>query len=427
MTREPTDPSMRTAEASAERMDQPAGLMARLETPAPGAPEPTRRYATLTFMRGSIASLGITLVAGLLGILYYVPGVATVMQGIDLRFETLRPLHTTFAAAFIFLGGVAVVHRYLEDVAGPVSRGERLRLKIQVILWAVAGAGILVSLAARVFTGREYMGFHPVLSIPILLGWLLFAWNFLRVVRFRGFLKQPVYITMWTVGVLFFVYTFIEQHAWQIDGVFADPLVDMRIQWKATGTLVGSFNLFVYGAVIYIGERISRDPSYGHSRLAYALFGVGLGLVASQLANVTQSAVGEEDRSEVGGLQYAAQNLGVALGTALVGTVLLGGLLSGVESRVYENEAISPELEAGAGVALESGLPFVAADVVEQAALDAGFEADEVEALVSDYEDAQVQALRLALGVLALAAIIGVWFTRNLPGRGPVGAAKVTA
>ena len=58
--------------------------------------------------------------------------------------------------------------------------------------------------------------------------------------------------------------------------VFADPLTDLRIQWKACGTLVGSFNLFVYGALYYVGERLSGDERAARSRLSYALFGVGL-------------------------------------------------------------------------------------------------------------------------------------------------------
>ncbi len=52
--------------------------------------------------------------------------------------------------------------------------------------------------------------------------------------------------------------------------------MDLRLQWKATGTLIGSFNLFVYGTLYYIGEKLSGDERYAHSRLAYALFGVGL-------------------------------------------------------------------------------------------------------------------------------------------------------
>ena len=77
-------------------------------------------------------------------------------------------------------------------------------------------------------------------------------------------------------GRCFFVYTFLEQHAYLLPGIWSDPVHDLRVQWKATGTLVGAFNLFVYGSVIYIGERISGDAEYGHSRTAYALFAVGL-------------------------------------------------------------------------------------------------------------------------------------------------------
>jgi hypothetical protein len=81
---------------------------------------------------------------------------------------------------------------------------------------------------------------------------------------------------MWGVGVLFFLYTFLEQHVWLFKGVFTSPIVDLRIQWKATGTLVGSFNLFVYGTLYYVGEKLSGDEDYAYSKMAYALFGVGL-------------------------------------------------------------------------------------------------------------------------------------------------------
>ncbi len=237
--------------------------------------DPSRRYATLTFMRGSIVSLAIALGAGVLGVLYYIPAIASVMQRLGIQFASLRPIHTTFAAAFIFLGGIAVVHRYFEDVAGAMGQAERWRLRIQVILWAIAGGGILGSLLFGVFSGREYLGFHPIFSIPVLLGWLLFTWNFFAILG-KGLLHRPVHVSMWAVGVLFFVYTFIEQHAWLLSRVFADPLTDIRLQWKATGTLVGSFNLLVYGSLVYIGVKITKCESYAHSRLAYALFGVGL-------------------------------------------------------------------------------------------------------------------------------------------------------
>ena len=237
--------------------------------------DPNRRYATLTFMRGAVVAICIAVLAGLLGAFYYIPQLAPVLQGLGIQFAALRPLHTTFAVVFILLGGMAVVHRYFEDVAGPMTAGEKLRLRIQVISWAVAGVGVFCTMLVGVGSGREYMGFHPIFSIPIVLGWLMFTWNYFSHLG-RGFMSRPIHATMWGIGCLFFLYTFTEQHAWLLPDIFSEPITDMRLQWKATGTLVGSFNLFVYGTLYYVGCKLSNCERYAHSRLAYALFAVGL-------------------------------------------------------------------------------------------------------------------------------------------------------
>ena len=235
---------------------------------------PARRFATLTLVRGALIAIAITLAGGFLAVLYSVPWLAPAFQSVGLDLRQLRPIHTTFAAAWIFMGGVAVVYRFLQE-AGPATEGDRWRLRIQVLAWAAAGLGILVTLLVGVGSGREYVGFHPIFSALILIGWICYGWNFFRVVG-GDFWSRPVHVTMWGVGVLFFGYTFIEQHAYLLSGVFADPVHDLRVQWKATGALVGSFNLLCYGTVVYVGARMSTDGSYGRSRIAYALLGVGL-------------------------------------------------------------------------------------------------------------------------------------------------------
>ncbi len=239
------------------------------------AGDPVRQFATIMFIRGGLIAIAVTLVAGMLGALYSIPTLAPSFQALGIDLRQLRPVHTTFASAWIFLGGVAVVHRWLQDYGGIATRGDRIRLRVQVVSWSIAGAGILVTLALGIGSGREYVGFHPVFSALILIGWLCYAWNFFRVAG-PNFFQRPLYMTMWGVGMLFFIVTFVEQHLYLVPGIFSNPLQDLQVQWKATGTLVGAFNLFVYGSVIYIGERISEDPKYGHSRVAYALFSVGL-------------------------------------------------------------------------------------------------------------------------------------------------------
>ena len=237
--------------------------------------DPVRQFATVMFIRGGLIAMGVTLVGGILGALYSVPALAPSFQSIGLDLRQLRPIHTAFASAWIFLGGVVVVHRWLQDHGGVATVGDRWRLRVQVASWAIAGTGILLTLAMGIGSGREYVGFHPVFSVFILIGWICYAWNFFRVAG-PDFFSRPLYLTMWGVGMLLFVVTFVEQHLYLLPSFLGNPAQDLQVQWKATGTLVGSFNLFVYGAVIYISERIGRDPRYGHSKLAYALFAIGL-------------------------------------------------------------------------------------------------------------------------------------------------------
>ena len=68
--------------------------------------------------------------------------------------------------------------------------------------------------------------------------------------------------------------------------------------------------------------------------IGLAVFGVGIGLLASQLGNVIMSSVEPSRTNEAGGLQGTAQNLGASLGTALLGAILLGGLTNGFIDRV---------------------------------------------------------------------------------------------
>ena len=57
--------------------------------------------------------------------------------------------------------------------------------------------------------------------------------------------------------------------------------------------------------------------------IALAIFGIGAGLLLSQLGNVIMSSVDPAKTNEAGGLQGTAQNLGASLGTALIGSVLI--------------------------------------------------------------------------------------------------------
>jgi EmrB/QacA subfamily drug resistance transporter len=151
--------------------------------------------------------------------------------------------------------------------------------------------------------------------------------------------------------------------------------------------------------------------------VALAVFGVGAGLLLSQLGNVIMSSVDPSKTNEAGGLQGTAQNLGASLGTALIGAVLIAALSSGFVSRVEENPAVPESARAQIAQLAEKGIPVVPVDDVEKAAADAGLSASQAEAVAGDYGDAQLQGLKRAIGAVAVFALFGLWFTRQLPGR----------
>jgi EmrB/QacA subfamily drug resistance transporter len=178
---------------------------------------------------------------------------------------------------------------------------------------------------------------------------------------------------------------------------------------------IGLVIVFV-SAVLLIG---TIEPSLQNADflVAMGVLGIGMGLIVSQLGNVAQSAVGDRDRSEAGGLQYTAQQLGSSLGTAVLGAIVITGLLGAFQSNVTAQDAISAGTKTTVEQHLSSGGSFVPASQVEETATSAGIDPAEVDAIVSSYGDAQLQALKLALLVAALLAIPSFWSARNLPNR----------
>jgi MFS family permease len=151
--------------------------------------------------------------------------------------------------------------------------------------------------------------------------------------------------------------------------------------------------------------------------LALILFGIGAGLLLSQLGNVIMSAVDPSKTNEAGGLQGTAQNLGASLGTALIGSVLILSLTSGLIDRVKENPAVPAAAQEQVAERAQSGIPVVPVADVEQAVLDAGRPPAEAEAIAADYGDAQLFGLKQAIGAVAVLALLSLWFTRRLPAR----------
>lgn len=180
-------------------------------------------------------------------------------------------------------------------------------------------------------------------------------------------------------------------------------------------TIVRSGLAVLLIATLWLISAIRPDIDNLSFGSAMAVLGLGMGLLASQLGNVTQSSVGEDERGEVGGLQYTAQNLGSSLGTALIGSLLIGALVSVFTTRIEGDPRISDAVRRETGVAVEAGVSFVSTTQVKNAAERSGLSPQETDAVVDAYTSAQIESLKAAVLATSGITLVGFAFTRRLP------------
>jgi MFS family permease len=157
-----------------------------------------------------------------------------------------------------------------------------------------------------------------------------------------------------------------------------------------------------------------NKPEFG---VALAVFGIGAGLMLSQLGNVIMSSVEPSKTNEAGGLQGTAQNLGASLGTALIGAVLIASLSSNLIDRLEQNPAVPAQTRQQVEQVASKGIPIVSVEQAHAALTDAGVPQDQATAIADDYGKAQLHGLKRAIGAIAIFALLSLWFTRRLPAR----------
>ncbi|WP_158866125.1 MFS transporter [Leifsonia sp. AG29] len=185
-------------------------------------------------------------------------------------------------------------------------------------------------------------------------------------------------------------------------------------RWLSARVIVRIGQLvLVASSLLLVG---SVDPELKSALFAVGMFfsGAALGLMASQLGNVTMSAVGESKLSEAGGIQGVFQNLGSSLGTALIGSVLIASLSSGFATAVASS-SLSESVKSSVASQTEGGITPVAVSDVPEIAQKAGLNEEDSKTLASLYEQAQLDSIQLSLAALAIISCASLFFSRNLP------------
>ena len=266
---------------------------------------------------------------------------------------------------------------------------------------------------------RERLGAEPLVHLSLL-----------RIPQLRGGVSMFVAQNLILMGVFFTIPLFL-QVVQGLDaletgvrmlpasaGLFFTAIAGSALSKRfAPKPLVRAGLFVVLVAIVLLLSTIEPELDNASFLVAMGVLGVGMGLIVSQLGNVVQSAVGDSERSEAGGLQSTAQQLGSSLGTALLGAIVITGLIASFSNNVASDQRLSADVSKQLELKLSSGVSFVSAEEVAASAKDAGLDAPTTSALVDNYEDAQLKALKTAFLFAAFLTIASFWTTRRLPER----------
>ena len=283
--------------------------------------------------------------------------------------------------------------------------------------FVIAAGGVLIAAFVSWERRREARGEEPLLHLDLL-----------KIPSLRGGVAMFLAQNLILMGIFFTIPLFL-QIVQGLDaletgirmlpasvGLFLSAIVGSRLATRfAPKPLVRAGLALVFVSTLLLMGTIEPELDNASFLFAMGVLGVGMGLVVSQLGNVVQSAIGDEQRSEAGGLQNTAQQLGSSLGTALLGAIVITGLITAFTGNIADDPQISDRVEQQVEVQLSAGGSFVASDAVREAAAAERVPRRATEALVSHYEDAQLEALKLAFLVAALLVLASLWSTRRLP------------
>lgn len=163
-----------------------------------------------------------------------------------LPFQRLRPLHTFFSIGALVSGLLALLSTINRDE----SQSEApLRLQFLLILFfLVAGSSTLVM---GITSGREYISWHPALSVPLIsaLGMAVFGilnnWRVLAV-------RSPESLWLIAFGGLFILTGLIESHLWLLPDIGYNSVTDLTVQWHGLDVFFAGLNAALYGCAIRI-------------------------------------------------------------------------------------------------------------------------------------------------------------------------------
>lgn len=176
--------------------------------------------------------------------------------------------------------------------------------------------------------------------------------------------------------------------------------------------------IVIFAGIVLMGLTASRADSGWALVPGIALAGAGVGIIMSQLQSLVQTAVSIHDSSETSGLMATFQNLGMSLGTALGGVLLIASLINVSTQLIDTNTTLTSNQKTQLTAAVEQNAQIASNSQIE--AVTTSLPPDVSQQVVDINAQARQTALSrvfIMLGVLSLLGLVAsIRLPQNKPG-----------
>ncbi|MCK4267650.1 MAG: MFS transporter, partial [Actinomycetia bacterium] len=110
-----------------------------------------------------------------------------------------------------------------------------------------------------------------------------------------------------------------------------------------------------------------------------------------------------------------SQNFGQSIGVALIGSVLIASLTTGVMDQVRADPNIPDPVKSQIEEKTKAGVEIVSGKQVYDYMVSQGHSKSQAQKVEHAYESAQLEALKESLFFIAIFAVLSLFFSRGLP------------
>lgn len=203
--------------------------------------------------------------------------------------------------------------------------------------------------------------------------------------------------------------------------VFFTAILVVRLYSRLTPRQIARYAFtLVCAGTLWLAFVVSNDWSTFPVIAGLVTVGIGQGALVTLLFNVLVTAAPKDLAGDVGSLRGVTQNLAAAVGTAVMGTLLVGVL----SSIILTNVALSPKLseELIPQVNLDT-ITFISNDRLEAALRETTATPEEVTEAVRINTESRLRALRIGFVVMSALALLALipcgWLPNYRPGEIP--------